>query len=66
MRTWLGPLLLVAFRLVSPLSLHPTMRRSITFVTGNKKKLEEVVAVLGTSLPYELKSAKLGTAFTVG
>ena len=31
----------------------------ITFVTGNKKKLEEVVAILGDSLPYELVSLKL-------
>ena len=38
------------------------MKRSITFVTGNKKKLEEVVAILGNSLPFELQSAKLGTA----
>jgi hypothetical protein len=25
----------------------------ITFVTGNKKKLEEVVSILGDSLPFE-------------
>lgn len=35
------------------------MRRSLTFVTGNKKKLEEVVAILGNSLPFDLTSAKL-------
>ena len=31
----------------------------ITFVTGNKKKLEEVIAILGDSLPFELISIKL-------
>jgi inosine triphosphate pyrophosphatase len=31
----------------------------ITFVTGNKKKLEEVVAILGDSLPFQLTSAKV-------
>jgi inosine triphosphate pyrophosphatase len=31
----------------------------ITFVTGNKKKLEEVKAILGDSLPFELVSEKL-------
>ena len=34
----------------------------ITFVTGNKKKLEEVIAILssnGESLPFRLESAKL-------
>lgn len=29
-------------------------RVSITFVTGNKKKLEEVTAILGSSLPFDL------------
>eukprot|EP00596_Hydrurales_sp_CCMP1899_P007220 CAMPEP_0119034124 /NCGR_PEP_ID=MMETSP1177-20130426/1161_1 /TAXON_ID=2985 /ORGANISM="Ochromonas sp, Strain CCMP1899" /LENGTH=190 /DNA_ID=CAMNT_0006991365 /DNA_START=137 /DNA_END=709 /DNA_ORIENTATION=+ len=32
---------------------------SITFITGNKKKLEEVLAILGDSLPYTLKSTSL-------
>lgn len=32
---------------------------SITFVTGNKKKLEEVVAILGDSLPFSIISAKI-------
>jgi len=31
----------------------------ITFVTGNKKKLEEVVSILGDSLPFDLISAKI-------
>lgn len=34
-------------------------RKSITFVTGNKKKLEEVRAILGDSLPFEVVSAKI-------
>lgn len=32
---------------------------SITFVTGNKKKLEEVIAILGDSLPFSIVSAKI-------
>lgn len=31
----------------------------ITFVTGNKKKLEEVIAILGDKFPFQLNSAKL-------
>jgi inosine triphosphate pyrophosphatase len=34
-------------------------KHSITFVTGNKKKLEEVVAILGDSLPFNLTSQKI-------
>jgi len=34
-------------------------RPTITFVTGNKKKLEEVVSILGDSLPFNLVSAKI-------
>ena len=34
-------------------------RFRITFVTGNKKKLEEVVAILGNDLPFEIVSAKI-------
>lgn len=34
-------------------------RKSITFVTGNQKKLEEVRAILGDSLPFEIISAKI-------
>jgi inosine triphosphate pyrophosphatase len=36
-----------------------TGKRVITFVTGNKKKLEEVVAILGSDLPFTLNSAKI-------
>ena len=35
-----------------------SMRRSITFVTGNAKKLEEVIQILGNSFPFPLQSAK--------
>lgn len=31
----------------------------LTFVTGNKKKLEEVVAILGDKCPFPFTSAKL-------
>ena len=31
----------------------------ITFVTGNKKKLEEVVAILGSSCPFVLDPLKV-------
>ena len=31
-------------------------RRSITFITGNKKKLEEVVVILGDNFPFEMKA----------
>ena len=34
------------------------MRRSITFVTGNAKKLEEVIQILGNSFPFPLQSSK--------
>ena len=33
--------------------------RALTFVTGNAKKLEELVAILGTTCPFPLASAKL-------
>ncbi|KAF2890729.1 hypothetical protein ILUMI_15444 [Ignelater luminosus] len=35
------------------------MSRPITFVTGNQKKLEEVVAILGSTFPRKLISKKL-------
>jgi inosine triphosphate pyrophosphatase len=35
------------------------MKPRITFITGNKKKLEEVVSIIGDSLPFELVSMKL-------
>eukprot|EP01035_Chromulina_nebulosa_P017118 gene17118-22632_t len=31
----------------------------LTFVTGNKKKLEEVISILGDQFPFELQSVKL-------
>ncbi|XP_026328737.1 inosine triphosphate pyrophosphatase-like [Hyposmocoma kahamanoa] len=34
-------------------------KRTITFVTSNSKKLEEVRAILGTDFPFELESHKL-------
>lgn len=34
-------------------------KMKITFVTGNKKKLQEVIAILGDSLPFELDSIKI-------
>jgi inosine triphosphate pyrophosphatase len=35
------------------------MSRAVTFVTGNAKKLEEVVAILGSSFPFPLTNVKL-------
>lgn len=35
------------------------MSKPITFITGNAKKLEEVIAILGTSFPRQLVSLKL-------
>jgi inosine triphosphate pyrophosphatase len=34
-------------------------RPAITFITGNAKKLEEVVAIVGTTFPFPLLSAKV-------
>jgi inosine triphosphate pyrophosphatase len=34
-------------------------KRVLTFVTGNKKKLEEVVSILGDSLPFTLTNEKI-------
>uniref|UniRef100_A0A8B9E748 Inosine triphosphatase n=1 Tax=Anser cygnoides TaxID=8845 RepID=A0A8B9E748_ANSCY len=34
-------------------------RRSVVFVTGNAKKLEEVVQILGDSSPYALVARKI-------
>ena len=33
--------------------------KTITFVTGNAKKLEEFLAILGTSFPHKVVSAKI-------
>merc|ERR1712227_3202 len=35
------------------------MSRSLVFVTGNQKKLEEVVKILGNSFPYDVIAQKL-------
>ncbi|XP_065183369.1 inosine triphosphate pyrophosphatase-like [Sycon ciliatum] len=34
-------------------------KRTVTFVTGNQRKLEEVVAILGDSFPFKVISKKL-------
>ena len=34
-------------------------RKTITFVTGNAKKLEEFIAILGKDFPHEVVSKKL-------
>ncbi|RHY07050.1 hypothetical protein DYB25_005006 [Aphanomyces astaci] len=34
-------------------------KRVVTFVTGNKKKLEEVVAILGSDFPFEVRNVSL-------
>ena len=34
-------------------------RKTLTFVTGNAKKLEEVIAILGSNFPYEVVSQKI-------
>lgn len=33
--------------------------KTITFVTGNAKKLEEFIAILGTNFPHQIISAKI-------
>lgn len=35
------------------------MLKQITFITGNAKKLEEVVAILSSSFPHKIVSLKL-------
>lgn len=35
------------------------MKQTITFVTGNVKKLEEVVAIIGNKIPFTLTNIKL-------
>ena len=34
-------------------------RKTITFVTGNAKKLEEVIAILGSKFSYDVISQKI-------
>jgi inosine triphosphate pyrophosphatase len=36
-----------------------TEKMEITFVTGNQKKLDEVIAILGDSIPFKLTNIKL-------
>ena len=43
----------------TPSTADTDLKIDITFVTGNKKKLEEVTAILGDSLPFNLVSQKL-------
>ena len=50
---------LLILLLVVIISYSLNMKPRITFITGNKKKLEEVVAIIGDSLPFELVSMKL-------
>lgn len=35
------------------------MSKTITFITGNAKKLEEVVSILGKTFPHQLVSQKI-------
>jgi inosine triphosphate pyrophosphatase len=35
------------------------MSRTITFVTGNAKKLEEIKAILGPNFPFKIENAKI-------
>lgn len=35
------------------------MPRTITFVTGNVKKLEEIKAILGHSFPFKIENVKI-------
>ena len=50
---------LIILLLVVIITYSLKMKPRITFITGNKKKLEEVVAIIGDSLPFELVSMKL-------
>lgn len=51
---------MVVYTRRSPVTLTGSMKRSIVFVTGNAKKLEEVLAILGgDSFPHTLIPRKL-------
>ena len=39
--------------------MSKVLKPTLTFVTGNKKKLEEVISILGDSLPYTLTNQKI-------
>lgn len=41
------------------ITINLTMSKPITFITGNAKKLEEVIAILGKEFPRELVSRKI-------
>lgn len=34
-------------------------KKTLTFVTGNAKKLEEFISILGTNFPYQVVSEKI-------
>lgn len=49
-----------SFRLCASLTIHKTkMNKPITFVTGNSKKLEEFIAILGNSFPKKIVNASV-------
>ena len=50
-----GSLRIIAFSFMTVFHLFQ-MSRTITFVTGNAKKLEEFVAILGTNFPFKVVS----------
>ncbi|KAM3838698.1 inosine triphosphate pyrophosphatase isoform 1-T1 [Vipera latastei] len=41
------------------MAMIPAAGRSVVFVTGNVKKLEEVIQILGDSFPYKLVAKKI-------
>jgi hypothetical protein len=41
-----------------------TMSKTITFVTGNAKKLEEFVAILGNGFPHKVSNGAYYIVFT--
>ncbi len=45
--------------MVSKPVLGMATRRTLTFVTGNAKKLEEVIAILGSTFPHNLAPQKI-------
>lgn len=57
---WILFMLLNQLRYLSSSNITQKMaQRSLTFVTGNAKKLEELRAILGSSFPFEIISHKL-------
>ncbi|KAL7984733.1 hypothetical protein Chor_003303 [Crotalus horridus] len=45
------------------MAMIPAAGRSVVFVTGNVKKLEEVIQILGDSFPYKLVAKKIDCEF---